>query len=465
MVKGIGQAFNQVTNILGGTPKNLTSDTYGTTGTAEGQKAGQWGLDQYKGMMDPTAYGGNVPGAQGPNAAQNQQYNMLTGMQSRYGAPGGYQGMYQNLGGANAQQISAMNRRGGPDAGYTDPYTGQLIAGVDQDMKTAMQMAANTEGDLAQQYSSGGPSSVRSGLERFGAMGDIGLKAAQMKKGIRSDAFTKGMGWQRDDSRDRASDITAMNQANLGFGNMNMNAARGDISNQMNMSNAFGQYGQNQQNRQDMADTFNYGEFNRMQNWKPAMMDRYMAGVSGTPWQQQNRQRETGSGPSDLHNLIGTGIQAYGTYKMATFGGGGTCIPKGTMIDMADGDKVPIEKIEAGDLVIGMDGRKTEVQQIHQYKQTPNAKFVTVTFDNGSKVNCSHDHMINNKRARNYILNDKIGSHKVTDVVFYMGVKRSYDIITTTGGYRIEGIPVNTMIPEMAEKSLEQMYRLNKKAA
>ena len=73
--------------------------------------------------------------------------------------------------------------------------------------------------------------------------------------------------------------------------------------------------------------------------------------------------------------------------------------------------------------------------------------------------------MINNKRARNYILNDKIGSRKVTNVVFYMGVERSYDIITTTGGYRIEGIPVNTMIPEMAEKSLEQMYRLNKQAA
>ena len=35
-----------------------------------------------------------------------------------------------------------------------------------------------------------------------------------------------------------------------------------------------------------------------------------------------------------------------------------------------------------------------------------------------------------------------------------MGVERSYDIITTTGGYRIEGIPVNTMIPEMAEKSI-----------
>ena len=46
-----------------------------------------------------------------------------------------------------------------------------------------------------------------------------------------------------------------------------------------------------------------------------------------------------------------------------------------------------------------------------------------------------------------------------------MGVEKSYDIITTTGGYRIEGIPVNTMIPEMAEKSLEQMYRLNKQAA
>jgi hypothetical protein len=68
--------------------------------------------------------------------------------------------------------------------------------------------------------------------------------------------------------------------------------------------------------------------------------------------------------------------------------------------------------------------------------------------------------MINEKRARDYTYHDKIGSRKVTSIVFYMGVERSYDLITETGGYRIEGIPVNTMIPEMAEKSLALANKL-----
>jgi hypothetical protein len=163
--------------------------------------------------------------------------------------------------------------------------------------------------------------------------------------------------------------------------------------------------------------------------------------------------------------LANTGIQAYGAYKMYTAMGGGTCIPKGITIDMANGDKTPIEEIHVDDLVIGMDGKEVEVIQVHEYKQPPDAKFVTVTFDNGSKVDCSHDHMINDKRARDYKLNDKIGSHKVTDVNFYTGVTRSYDILTTTGGYRINGIPVNTMIPELAEKSLAEMNKITKLAA
>jgi len=35
-------------------------------------------------------------------------------------------------------------------------------------------------------------------------------------------------------------------------------------------------------------------------------MQNYMAGVSGTPWQQQNVQ--TGQGKSDLMNLVGMGV-------------------------------------------------------------------------------------------------------------------------------------------------------------
>lgn len=298
----IQNALNQVTNILSGKPKDLTKTS--TSGSAAGEAAGQWGLDQYKGMMDPTAYGGNVPGAQGPNAAQNQQYNMLTGMQSGYGAPGGYQSMYQNLSGANAQQIGAMDRSGGPGAGYMNPYQDQMIGGLERDLKRANQMGLNQIGGGASGANAFG--GARHGVAEGVMSGENARNFMDGATRIRSDSYDKGMQYMGQDQNRNIAIANANNQANLGFGNMNMNAARGDMNNQMNMSNAFGQYGQNQQNQQNMADTFNYGEFNRMQNWKPNMMNNYMAGVRGTPWQQQNVQ--TGQGKSDLNNLIGMGF-------------------------------------------------------------------------------------------------------------------------------------------------------------
>ena len=261
----------------------------------------------------PGTFTGRHPGTQGPNAAQTQQYNILQGM---YGSvPGAVSGAVGNM---TPQQIAAMNRRGGPHAGYTSPYTGQMLAGVDQDMKTAMQMAANTEGDLAQQYRAGGPSSVRSGLERFGAMGDIGLKAAQMKRGIRDDAFTKGMGWQREDARDRASDIREMNIANLGFGGLRRGVAGDDISNLSNLASQYGQYGQGQQQQQNLADQFGYGEFLRGKNWLPNQLGTYSNMVANAPWQQQTSSTQYGSAPSDLMNLVGMGVGLGG----AALGGG-----------------------------------------------------------------------------------------------------------------------------------------------
>jgi len=308
----IQNALNQVTNILSGKPKELTKTS--TSGSAAGEAAGQWGLDQYKGMMDPTAYGGNVPGAQGPNTAQNQQYNMLTGMQSGYGAPGGYQGMYKNLSGAEAQQLGAMDRSGGPGAGYMNPYQDQMIGGLQKDYGKAMEMGANQIGQGASGANAFG------GTRHGAAEGVMGASAMdnylKQASGIRSDSYDKGMQYMGQDQNRNIQIANANNQANLGFGNMNMNAAQGDMNNQMNMSNAFGQYGQNQQNQQNMADMFGYNEFNRMQNWKPKMMQNYMAGVSGTPWQQQNVQ--TGQGKSDLMNMVGMGVGLTG----AAMGGG-----------------------------------------------------------------------------------------------------------------------------------------------
>ena len=233
---------------------------------------------------------------------------------------------------------------------------------------------------------------------------------------------------------------------------MNMNAAQGDMNNQMNMSNAFGQYGQNQQNQQNMADTFNYGEFNRMQNWKPNMMNNYMAGVRGTPWQQtsttstMDNSSQTGQGTkSNAEKTLGLGLTVK-SYMV--------CIPEGTKIDTLDGP-VAIEDIKAGTKVKGYYG-ETEVLQAHQYKEDPKPhRFYRITFDNGGTVDCCDMHRIYNKRAQDYKVGDRVQTHKVTSITRYNGVERSYDLLTADGGYRIGNIPVNSMIEELAELTVE----------
>jgi hypothetical protein len=159
-------------------------------------------------------------------------------------------------------------------------------------------------------------------------------------------------------------------------------------------------------------------------------------------------------GPSQQEQLMGlvkTGIGA----KIAF-----ACIPEGTQIDTPDGG-IPIEEIKSGDFVIGMDGKDDEVLQVHQYKEDPEpVRFATVTFDDGSTVDCCDKHRISGKRTEDYKPQDKVGSRKVTGIDWYNGVSRSYDLLTATGGYRINGVPVNTMIPEMADMITELNNKL-----
>ncbi len=45
---------------------------------------------------------------------------------------------------------------------------------------------------------------------------------------------------------------------------------------------------------------------------------------------------------------------------------------------------------------------------------------------------------------------DRIGERTVSSVQSLEGVSRSFDLLTDDRGYRIHGIPVNSMIEEMA---------------
>lgn len=125
------------------------------------------------------------------------------------------------------------------------------------------------------------------------------------------------------------------------------------------------------------------------------------------------------------------------------------CLPEGTLIDTAAGP-VRIEDLKTGDTVIGFGGDPVRISQIHQYQENPaTSRYVTVHFANGAAVSASPRHRIDGIRAGDLKAGDHCGSQTVSRVEELRGVSRSFDLLTGDVGYRIAGIPVNSMIEEM----------------
>jgi Hint domain len=125
------------------------------------------------------------------------------------------------------------------------------------------------------------------------------------------------------------------------------------------------------------------------------------------------------------------------------------CLPQGTLIDTERGP-VRIESLKSGDTVIGFHGASVQITQIHQYREDPaTSRYITLHFSNGSKVSVSPPHRINHVPASSLQVGDTCGSLTVSRVESLHGVARSFDLLTEDPGYRIGGIPVNSMIEEM----------------
>ena len=71
-------------------------------------------------------------------------------------------------------------------------------------------------------------------------------------------------------------------------------------------------------------------------------------------------------------------------------------------------------------------------------------------FDNGSVVNVCDKHRIKGVSAEDITEN-------VVEKELHSGVEFSYDLLTEDIGYRIEGIPVNSMIPQIAISIAEKL--------
>ena len=126
------------------------------------------------------------------------------------------------------------------------------------------------------------------------------------------------------------------------------------------------------------------------------------------------------------------------------------CLPEGTLIDTPTGP-VPVETLSTGDRVIGFDGSPVVIRQLHQYQEDPSTtSHLVVRFDNAAEVSLSPRHRIGGIPARDLAPGDTIAGHVVTEVRALPDVSRSFDLLTDDKGYRIGGIPVNSMIEEMA---------------
>ena len=143
-------------------------------------------------------------------------------------------------------------------------------------------------------------------------------------------------------------------------------------------------------------------------------------------------------------SLIGTAASV-GMLKLQ-FG----CLVEGTPIDTPSGP-VPVELLAAGDLVTGYDGTPVRVRQVHQYQEDPAAtRHLAVHFVGGGEIRLSARHRICGIPAGDLEPGEELGGRVVARIRPLAGVSRSFDLLTDDAGYRIHGIPVNSMIAEMA---------------
>ena len=129
------------------------------------------------------------------------------------------------------------------------------------------------------------------------------------------------------------------------------------------------------------------------------------------------------------------------------------CLPESTQIDTPGGKTQAIETLRVGDLVLGYEGHPVRVLQINAYlEDAEKSVFHEITFSNRSTVDLCSMHRIEGIRANNLAVGKSLPSGlTVVETKTYRSVERSYDILTEDDGYRIGGIPVNSMIEEMYE--------------
>jgi hypothetical protein len=132
------------------------------------------------------------------------------------------------------------------------------------------------------------------------------------------------------------------------------------------------------------------------------------------------------------------------------------CIPEHTRVDTPTGSR-PIEDFEAGDTVIGYNGTPVRILQKHSYLESPETVFLRISFASGASVDLCGMHRISGVRAGRLKIGQSITGNSVVRIESHRGVTRSFDLLTEDSGYRINGVPVNSMIEEMNQAAASNL--------
>ena len=178
-----------------------------------------------------------------------------------------------------------------------------------------------------------------------------------------------------------------------------------------------------------------------------ANLSNLMSGATATT--QENIVTQDQGKEGIAGDLIGAGASIATTKMMMT-----TCMPGTTEIDTWEGT-IPIEDIQVGDEIPGYDATAVVVLQKHQYANPKWRKVYTVTFTDGVQIEVCDNHKIMDVPIKD--LKESKYAEYVESLTYRTGVEVTYDILTSApnGGYLIQGVAVNSMIPEMITEAIK----------
>jgi hypothetical protein len=150
-------------------------------------------------------------------------------------------------------------------------------------------------------------------------------------------------------------------------------------------------------------------------------------------------------------SLFGDLLKVGGSVKIAML-----CMPGYQEIDTPNGP-VPIQDLRGGDYVIGYDNTVKRIEQLCSYVENPETEFLEFTLADGGKITVCGPHKILDIPAREWLVGSEMNGVPIVSIGKVTGVTTSYDLLTDVGGYRIAGVPVNSMIPEMIVQTIKQV--------